>query len=99
MVRIRLKRGGKTNRPCYRVVVMDARTRRDGRVIETVGFYDPLTTPSTIRISQDRVRSWIEKGAQLSDSVKSLMKKAESLPQEEAVAVQEPVPPLLGSEG
>jgi small subunit ribosomal protein S16 len=96
VVRIRLRRGGKKNRPSYRVVVVDQRARRDGRVIETLGYYDPLTKPSTIKISHEKVREWVEKGAQLSDSVKSLMKKAETVPQAEveaAVAVQEPTPP------
>ena len=92
MVRIRLWRGGKRSRPSYRVVVVDSRSRRDGRVIENVGFYDPLTRPATIQLSMDRIHSWIGKGAQMSESVRSLVKKAETLPGSET-ATPEPASP------
>ncbi len=91
MVRIRLWRGGKKGRPSYRVVVVDSRSRRDGRVIENVGFYDPLTRPATVQLSMDRIHSWIGKGAQMSESVRSLVKNAETLPGSEAAA-HEPAP-------
>ena len=93
MVRIRLWRGGKKGRPSYRVVVVDSKSRRDGRVIENVGHYDPLTDPATIRLSVDRIQSWIDKGAQMSDSVKSLLKKAETLPPSQTTFEPEPVSP------
>lgn len=80
MVRIRLWRAGKKNRPSYRVVVMDGRTRRDGRVIENVGYYDPLTRPATVKLEQERIREWVAKGAQMSDSVRSLLKQSEATP-------------------
>ncbi len=85
-------RGGKKGRPSYRVVVVDSRSCRDGRVIENVGHYDPLTDPATIRLSVDRIHSWIDKGAQMSDSVRSLLKKAESLPPSQTSVAPEPVP-------
>ena len=93
MVRIRLWRGGKKNRPSYRVVVVDSKNRRDGRVIENVGHYDPLTDPATIQLSIDRIHSWINKGARMSDSVRSLMKKVETLPQSQTPTAPEPVSP------
>ena len=80
MVRIRLWRAGKKNRPSYRVVVIDGRTRRDGRVIENVGFYDPLTRPATVKLEEKRIREWVAKGAQMSDSVRSLLKQSEAAP-------------------
>ena len=93
MVRIRLWRGGKKGRPSYRVVVVDSRSRRDGRVIENVGFYDPLTRPATIQLSVDRIHSWIGKGAQMSNSVRSLVKKVETLPPGSEAAAYEAAPP------
>lgn len=88
-----MRRGGKKNRPFYRVVVVDSRARRDGRVIENVGYYDPLTNPSTVRLSEDRIRSWIDKGAQLSDPVRALLKQVGALEKTEAPAVKEPTAP------
>ncbi|QWW18826.1 30S ribosomal protein S16 [Schaalia sp. 19OD2882] len=72
-VRIRLKRIGKIHAPVYRVVVVDARKKRDGRVIEEVGLYDPTPNPSTIRIKSDRVQYWLGVGAQPSDQVRNLL--------------------------
>jgi small subunit ribosomal protein S16 len=72
--RIRLARVGSKKNPIYRVVVADARSPRDGRFIEIVGQYNPQTDPSTINLDEDRVRDWIGKGAQPSDSVKRLLK-------------------------
>ena len=65
--------GSKKN-PIYRVVVADARSPRDGKFIEIVGQYNPQTDPSTINLDEERVRDWIGKGAQPSDSVKRLLK-------------------------
>lgn len=73
-VRIRLTRVGSTKNPIYRVVVADSRARRDGRVIETIGHYDPRTEPSRIEIDVDKARAWLAKGAQPSDTVKRLLK-------------------------
>jgi small subunit ribosomal protein S16 len=72
--RIRLARVGSKKNPIYRVVVADARSPRDGRFIEIVGRYNPQTDPSTIDLDEDKIRDWIGKGAQPSDSVRRLMK-------------------------
>lgn len=72
-VRIRLKRVGKTHAPAYRVVVVDSRKKRDGRVIEEVGIYDPMPNPSIIRVESDRVQYWLGVGAQPSDQVRNLL--------------------------
>lgn len=72
-VRIRLKRMGKIHAPVYRVVVVDSRKKRDGRVIEEVGLYDPTPNPSTIKIESERVQYWLGVGAQPSDQVRNLL--------------------------
>ena len=73
-VRMRLTRVGSKKNPIYRVVVADQRSPRDGRFIEIVGRYNPQTDPSTIELDEARVRNWIAKGAQPSDSVQKLLK-------------------------
>ncbi len=75
-VRIRLTRIGATKRPSYRVVAIDSRRPRDGRALEILGFYDPLTDPATVQIDGDRLAAWIGKGALPSDTVVKLMKQA-----------------------
>ena len=72
-VRIRLKRMGATHDPKYRVVVVDSRKKRDGRVIEELGFYDPVPNPSIIRIDSERAVYWLGVGAQPSDSARRLL--------------------------
>jgi small subunit ribosomal protein S16 len=72
--RIRLARVGSKKNPIYRVVVADSRSPRDGRFIEIVGRYNPQTQPSTIDLDGDKIKDWIAKGAQPSDSVKRLLK-------------------------
>ncbi|MBA2537815.1 MAG: 30S ribosomal protein S16 [Actinomycetota bacterium] len=72
--RIRLARVGSKKNPIYRVVVADQRSPRDGKFIEIVGRYNPQTDPSTIDLDEDKIRDWIAKGAQPSDSVKRLLK-------------------------
>lgn len=72
-VRIRLKRMGRTHAPFYRVVVVDARKKRDGRVIEEVGIYNPLTNPSVIEIDSERAQYWLGVGAQPTDQVRNLL--------------------------
>ena len=76
MVKIRLKRVGAKKAPFYRVVVADSRFPRDGRFIEEIGTYDPLKNPSAIRIDLPRVDDWIANGAQPTETVKALIKKA-----------------------
>jgi small subunit ribosomal protein S16 len=75
MLRIRLRRTGKKKQPSYRVVVADSRAPRDGDFVETIGLYDPLTDPPTIRIDGDKARNWISKGAQPSETVVKLMRR------------------------
>ena len=72
-VTIRLRRTGTTRRPSYRVVVTDSRSPRDGRFIEIIGHYDPLTKPPTVKIDRTKAQEWIAKGAQPSNTVKRLM--------------------------
>lgn len=72
-VRIRLTRTGRKKLPSYRVVVADSRMPRDGRFIEAIGFYDPKTDPSTIDIDADKAKSWLDKGAQPSNTVSKLL--------------------------
>ncbi len=74
-VKIRLRRVGAKKAPFYRVVVADSRYPRDGRFIEEVGTYNPLTEPSTFAVDSDKVKQWISNGAQPTDTVKSLLKK------------------------
>ena len=74
-VKIRLRRMGAKKAPFYRVVVADSRYPRDGRFIEEVGTYNPMTEPSTFAVDADKVKQWIAKGAQPTDTVKVLLKK------------------------
>ncbi len=75
MVKIRLKRMGTTKRPVYRLVVADSRSPRDGRFIESIGFYDPLPNPAVVHIDADRVQLWLRRGARPSDSARQLLVK------------------------
>jgi small subunit ribosomal protein S16 len=75
-VRIRLARVGATKHPSYRVVAIDSRKPRDGRSLEILGFYDPLTDPATVKLEADRIRSWIGNGAQPSNTVVKLLRQA-----------------------
>jgi small subunit ribosomal protein S16 len=72
-VTIRLRREGSSKRPRYRVVVSDSRAPRDGRFIEIIGHYNPVTQPPTVKIDRDRASAWISKGAQPSNTVKKLI--------------------------
>jgi small subunit ribosomal protein S16 len=72
-VRIKLKRLGKIRSPHYRIVVADARTRRDGRAIEEIGLYHPVQNPSRIEVDSERVQYWLGVGAQPTDSVKAIL--------------------------
>lgn len=76
MLVIRLTRIGAKKKPSYRVVVIEKERARDGRPVEAVGFYNPLTNPSTIQLQRDRIDYWIGKGAQPSDTVRGLLKFA-----------------------
>ena len=83
-VRIRLSRVGATKRPSYRVVAIDSRRPRDGRALEILGFYDPLTKPATVQIDADRLAAWVSKGALPSDTVARLIKINGSAPSADA---------------
>lgn len=74
-VKIRLRRMGAKKQPSYRMVVADSRAPRDGAFIETVGHYNPLTEPATIKVNEDRIRYWIERGAQPTEAVVKLLKR------------------------
>ena len=75
-VKLRLTRTGSKKRPFYRVVAIDSATRRDGRPLEFVGHYNPMTNPAQVVIDQEKVKKWLDLGAEASDTVKSLIKKA-----------------------
>ncbi len=92
-VRIRLSRVGATKRPSYRVVAIDSRRPRDGRALEILGFYDPLTKPATVQIDADRLAAWVSKGALPSDTVAKLIKINGSAPSADAPpAAERPAP-------
>ena len=75
-VKIRLRRMGAKKDPFYRVVVADSRYPRDGRFIEEIGYYNPMTEPADIKIDADKAKEWIAKGAQPTDTAKSILKKS-----------------------
>ena len=79
MVKIRLRRMGAKTAPYYRIIVADSRSPRDGRCIEEIGTYDPLTEPATIAVDAEKAQQWIKNGAQPTDTVKALLKKANVL--------------------
>lgn len=79
MLRIRLARRGKKRHPSYRVVVADVKSKRDGRFVEQIGFYDPMTDPIVYKIKEDRALHWLSVGAQPSDAVRRLLSKQGTL--------------------
>ncbi len=79
MVKIRLRRLGAKKNPFYRVVVADSRFARDGRFIEEIGYYDPTAEPSVVKIDAEKAKQWLANGAQPTDTVRTLLKKAEIL--------------------
>ena len=76
MVKIRLRRMGAKKAPYYRIVVADARAPRDGRCIEEIGTYNPLTNPATVTVDAEKAQTWIKNGAQPTDTVRTLLKNA-----------------------
>ena len=78
MVKIRLRRVGAKKAPYYRIVVADSRSPRDGRFIEEVGTYDPMADSEKLKVNQERVAYWIANGAQPTDTVRGLLKKAQA---------------------
>jgi len=79
MVKIRLHRMGAKKNPYYRIVVADSRSPRDGRFIEELGTYDPLADPAAVNVNVERAKYWVGTGAQPTDTVRALLKKAEVL--------------------
>ena len=73
-IKLRLTRMGTKKRPFYRVVAIDSATRRDGRPLEYLGHYNPMTNPAEVRIDAEKVKKWLDLGAEASDTVKSLIK-------------------------
>ena len=76
MVKIRLRRMGAKKAPFYRIVVADSRYPRDGRFIEEIGTYDPTAEPTVLKVDAERAQAWIKTGAQPTETVKALLKKA-----------------------
>ena len=76
MVKIRLKRMGANKKPFYRVVVADSRAPRDGKFIDEIGTYNPMTEPAAININAEKAQKWLGNGAQPTDTVKALLKKS-----------------------
>ena len=76
MVKIRLRRIGAKKAPYYRIVVADSRSPRDGRCIEEIGTYSPLTAPATVTVDVEKAQNWIKNGAQPTDTVRGLLKNA-----------------------
>ncbi len=74
--KIRLARAGAKKRPFYQVVVADERSRRDGRFIENMGTYDPTRNPAAVKLNEEKIKAWLAKGAQPTDTVRQLLKKA-----------------------
>ena len=76
MVKIRLQREGKKKAPFYQIIVADSRSPRDGKIIEQIGTYDPMTNPATIKLDTQKVEAWIKNGAKPTDTVKKLIENA-----------------------
>jgi small subunit ribosomal protein S16 len=89
MVRIRLRRTGKTKQPTYRIVVADSRSPRDGRFIEIIGHYNPVQQPKVLEVKADRARYWLGVGAQPSESVVKLFKRTNILDDQGRVTPEE----------
>lgn len=75
-IKLRLTRMGTKKRPFYRIVAMDSATRRDGRPLEYLGHYNPMTNPAEVSVDSEKVKKWLDMGAEASNTVKSLIKKA-----------------------
>ncbi len=86
MVVIRMRRGGSKNRPFYRVVVTESASARDGRFIEVLGHYDPRKKPEVLEVDRDRLAHWLSKGAQPSDTLRTLIDRLPAAPAAEAPA-------------
>ena len=83
MVKIRLQRQGAKKAPFYHIVVADSRSPRDGRIIEKIGTYDPMTDPATINLNMEKVEYWVKNGAKQTDTVKGIIEKNGNAPKAE----------------
>jgi len=92
VIKLRLRRMGAKKRPSYRIVAADSRSPRDGRFIETIGLYEPLTEPATVRINEERARHWLSVGAQPTDTVRDLLRRAGVTGAAPAAPPAEPAP-------
>ena len=92
MVKIRLLRAGAKKRPFYRVIAIDQRRKRNGRALEFLGTYNPITEPAEIKLQTDRIDAWMAQGAQQTDAVKGLMRRFKAQARAVAAADQQPVP-------
>ncbi|HYP61553.1 MAG TPA: 30S ribosomal protein S16, partial [Thermomicrobiales bacterium] len=86
MLKLRLRRMGAKKRPSYRIVVAESTAPRDGRFIEIVGLYDPLTEPATVRLNEERAKHWLSVGAQPTDTVRDILRKANLVPDDPRLA-------------
>jgi small subunit ribosomal protein S16 len=86
MIKIRLRRTGATKQPHYRIVVADARAPRDGKYIDLVGHYNPLTEPATIHVDAEKAARWVQQGAQMTETVQKLFARAGVLDQVRGVS-------------
>ncbi len=75
-MKLRLTRMGSKKRPFYRIIAVDSATRRDGRALEYLGYYNPMVDPAEIKVDSEKVRTWLERGAKPSDTVRALLQKA-----------------------
>lgn len=81
-VKLRMTRLGSKKRPFYRIVAMDSSTRRDGRPLEFLGHYNPMVEPAEVKLELDKINAWLDRGAEMSDTVRSLVKKSAETPAE-----------------
>lgn len=91
-VKIRLRRMGAKHQPSYRIVVADSRSPRDGRYLDQVGFYNPLTNPATITVDQEKAKDWLRRGAEPTETVAILLGKFDIKPEEVRKPVAAPNP-------
>jgi small subunit ribosomal protein S16 len=76
VVKLRLRRMGSKKRPSYRIVVAESRSPRDGKFIEVIGLYDPLTEPATVRLNEERAKHWLSVGAQPTETVRDILRRS-----------------------
>jgi small subunit ribosomal protein S16 len=93
VIKLRLRRMGAKKRPSYRIVAADSRSKRDGRIVEQIGFYDPLTEPATIKVNEERAAYWLSVGAQPTETVHILLRNLGLIPDDRAERAAKHVKP------